>query len=303
MAQRKNTNILNFIIISLCILVPQLIAYFATPVSTNFLNFMALYAMLVQWIAFIHASGFFGNKRTERYYDLIGGVTLLSSLAISLNYFNGKIDRRRVILSSMTAVWSTRLGLFLYLRCRENNGVDSRFTPVKESLLRFLTNWSLQGMWAFNSMLPILILNQSNVSVNLGVFDFIGIPLWIAGFLFEVIADYQKITWRKSIGNKNKFINIGLWTISRHPNYFGEILLWIGISLSAYGGLVNTTPRALFVFWSPISVALLLIYISGIPILEKSSDQKFGKDKEYQRYKKTTSVLIPFIGRKEDAMF
>lgn len=151
------------------------------------------------------------------------------------------------------------------------------------------------------SVLPVLIVNQSEENFVFHLIDYMGISLWLVGFSIEVIADYQKITWQKLVGNKNKFINTGLWTVSRHPNYFGEILLWIGIALSAFAGTSGL--KSLIVFLSPISVAFLLVYISGVPLLEKKTNEEFGKDEAYQRYKKSTPVLIPFIGRVGDASF
>jgi steroid 5-alpha reductase family enzyme len=167
---------------------------------------------------------------------------------------------------------------------------------------RFMMAWTLQGVWVFFTMLPVLILHQASEDVNFGVFDYIGLPTWAVGFLIEVIADFQKSAFRKLADNKEKFIHTGLWAISRHPNYFGEILLWIGVALSAFGGL-SARPRASFVFISPVFVALLLIFVSGIPLLEQKADKKYGEDDAYVQYKKKTPVLVPFIGRAGDAMF
>lgn len=146
------------------------------------------------------------------------------------------------------------------------------------------------------------MLNVSSSLEPLGVLDYIGIPLWAIGFLFEVVADYQKSSFRKITENKDKWIASGLWSTTRHPNYFGEIVLWFGNALIAFGGL-GMKARGAFVFISPIFVTLLLIFVSGIPSLERAADQKFGKNPDYQKYKKATPVLVPFIGRRGDAMF
>lgn len=306
MAQQGKSWI-NFVVIAVCVILTQVVAYFATPQKTledrkYVLNILALYTIVVQWIIFIHAGGFFGNERTEKYYDLAGSLTFLSTLALSLYLAHGRINTRQIILSAFVAVWSARLGWFLFARIHNNNGVDSRFTVLKQSRSRFLMAWTMQGMWVFLTMLPVLILNQSPEAVDFGVFDFIGMPTWVIGFLFEVISDFQKSAFRGVIENKERFISSGLWSISRHPNYFGEILLWIGLSLSAFGGL-SARPRAAFVFLSPVFVALLLIFVSGIPLLEQKADKKYGDNDDYQRYKKNTPVLVPFIGRAGDAMF
>lgn len=154
----------------------------------------------------------------------------------------------------------------------------------------------------FLVILPVLMLNLYTSFVPFGVFDYIGIPTWIVGFLFEAISDYQKSAFRKIVENKTKWIASGLWSISRHPNYFGEILLWLGLAVAAFGGL-GAKPRAAYVFISPVFVAFLLIFVSGIPLLEEKADKRFGENLDYQKYKKETPVLVPFIGRAGDAKF
>jgi len=198
-------------------------------------------------------------------------------------------------LDVFVAVWSVRLGWFLFSRIHNNSGVDSRFTEIKASRPQFLLSWTLQGVWVFLTLLAVLMLNVSNEDVSFGVFDYVGIPLWVVGFLLEVVADYQKSAFRKDPENRDKFIHTGLWSISRHPNYFGEIVLWTGIAISAFGGL-SATPRAAFVFLSPVFVAFLIIFISGIPMLEQKADKKFGNNPDYIQYKKHTAVLVPFLG-------
>lgn len=298
---RQTQNWHSVVIIIVCILFSQSIAHFATSTGQYILRCLAFYTILVQWIAFIHAGGFFGNERTERYYDLTGSITILTTLAFSLYNVGETLNARQIILSSFAAIWGARLGWYLYTRCIGNNGIDSRFTIVKPSRVRFLMNWTLQGVWVFISVLPVLIINKSKEKFVIGLLDYIGISLWIIGFSLEVVADHQKITWQKLVENKNKFINTGLWTISRHPNYFGEILLWIGIALSAFNG--TSGPRSYIVFLTPIFVAFVLVFISGIYLLEKKKDKEFAKDHAYQRYKKLTPALIPFIGRAGDASF
>lgn len=305
--QQQGKNWINLLVIVVCIAITQVVAYLATPreivVERKYvLNILALYAMAVQWIVFIHAGGVFGNERTEKYYDLTGSLTYLTTLALSVYFVKGKLTARQIVLCLFVAVWASRLGWFLFTRIHSSNGIDDRFTVIKKSTSRFLMAWTMQGMWVFITILPVLILNQATEKRNFGVLDYVGIPLWVVGFSFEVIADFQKSAFRKVAENKERWISSGLWSISRHPNYFGEILLWIGIALSAFGGL-GMRPRAAFVFLSPLFVALLLIFVSGIPLLEQKADKKFGDNDLYRKYKETTPVLVPFIGRKGDAGF
>ena len=303
---QSGSNLIYFAVIAACVFTTQTIAYFASSRKIHrkyILNSLAVYTILVQWIVFLHAGGFFGNEPTEMYYDLTGSLTFTSTLALSLYFANGRISIRRIILSAFVAIWSIRLGAFLFTRIHSNHGIDSRFTMIKQSTTTFMMAWTMQGMWVFITMLPILILNQSISENDLGLLDFIGMNTWVIGFSIEVIADYQKTAFRKLLENHGKFISTGLWSISRHPNYFGEILLWTGIALSAFGGLSGGRPRAAFVFLSPIFVALLLIFVSGIPLLEEKANIRYGHDDAYQIYKKETPVLVPFIGRAGDAMF
>jgi len=296
---------IHFIVIAFCLVLTQTIACLAGSLFEGgiyILNILAIYTIIVQWVVYLHAGGFFGNERTEKYYDLTGSLTFITTLALSLYVFKGQITMRHKILSSLVAVWSVRLGLFLFLRIHNNNGIDSRFSVIKESKSRFLMSWTLQGTWVFIMLLPVLILNQNSVVQNFGLLDNIGILFWVVGFLFEVIADYQKSDFRKISANKDKFISSGLWSISRHPNYFGEILLWFGLALSAFGGL-GSSPQAIVVFLSPVFVTLLLIFVSGIPSLEQKANLLFGDRKEFKKYKAEVPVLVPFIGRKGSANF
>lgn len=213
-------------------------------------------------------------------------MTYLSALVLSLILINGRPNTRQIILSTFVAVWSIRLGWFLFARIHNNNGVDSRFTAMKTSRPRFLMAWTLQGVWVFFTMIPVLLLNQSIDSVAFGAFDYIGIPLWAIGFLVEIISDFQKSAFRKLAENKEKWIQSGLWSTSRHPNYFGEIILWIGVALCSFGGL-GATPRAAFAFISPCFVALLLVGSINL--------KRFNS---YQSLRRFSCLEFPYLKRK-----
>ncbi|KAM0671466.1 hypothetical protein OCOL_001584 [Ordospora colligata] len=257
--------------------------------------------MLVQWIGFLHASGLFGNPPTEKFYDIFGSLTFVLILCLSISL--RKVPSTRQKLAVMAAlIWAVRLGWFLFTRIMKNNGIDSRFTEIKREMLTFLIAWTIQGAWVFTTILSILMMNMSTDTSRLNILDFTGICLWIIGFAFECIADFQKQAFRKNPSNKNKWISSGLWAYSRHPNYFGEILLWFGMSLMAYSAMKTRTQR-LSNFIPPFFVATLIIFVSGIPKLEERADSQFGKIEEYRRYKTSTSTLIPILGRKGDAPF
>ena len=183
-----------------------------------------------------------------------------------------------------------RLGLFLFIRVIKDGG-DKRFDKAKTDFTTFLVFWTLQGLWVFITLLPTLLLNASEHNPPLGARDFIGWTMWLAGLTIEAMADMQKSSFKADLANKDKFISSGLWSISRHPNYFGEILLWFGLYLSASSALKGWK---LFSVLSPVAVYLLITKVSGIPILERNGLKKFGHLPEYKNYLRSTPELIPF---------
>jgi steroid 5-alpha reductase family enzyme len=293
------SKLIPLAVVGVCVAVTQVVAYFTSDRNNFNMNYVAIYTIGLQWLVYIHAGGFFGNERTEKYYDLTGCLTYLTTLG--LNYFlnASNFGVRQIYLSTLIGIWTVRLGSFLFMRIHNNNGVDSRFTEIKACLCRFFMTWTLQGVWVFLTILPLLVISQQKIDQPaLNYIDYIGIGLWSFGFIFEVVADQQKSNFRKNPENKDKFISTGLWSISRHPNYFGEIVVWIGVSVSAFSGVQTWS-----VFVSPVFIALLLIFVSGIPMLERKADTVYGNDEKYQQYKKGTPTLVPFIGRRGDAMF
>jgi len=299
------------IVQSLCHGIAHFLAYAASSSESTHhtLRNLLFLAFGVQFVVFIHASGIvFGNERTEKYYDLTGAITYLSVLISSIHAHGGwkGISSRQRILSVCVAVWCVRLGSFLFSRIQKE-GFDSRFTVIKKNLLRFCTTWTLQGLWVFITALPVLALNTVAAdSTPLGPVDYVGIFLWVVGFVFEVTADMQKTAFRENSANKGKFIRTGVWAISRHPNYAGEITLWFGVFLSSLNGLIvhgkdlvptllahSKSSQLYCLAFSPVFVYLLLNYVSGVNMLEASADAKWGTKKEYQDYKAATPVLFP----------
>ncbi|XP_070506040.1 uncharacterized protein [Chironomus tepperi] len=283
--------------IAICILSTQSIAYAVSIDNSLTFNYIALLTIGLQWMCFIHASGLFGNERTEKYYDLMGSATYIMAIIINSS-ISKHYSMRIALLNLLVLLWTLRLGTFLFIRIKRNKGIDSRFAEFKINNYRFLMVWTLQGVWVFIVLLPLLIITQREVNFQFKALDYIGCMFFICGLLLEAIADYQKFKFASESKNKGKFISSGLWKYSRHTNYFGEILLWSSIAVIAYSGT-----QSYLVFISPAFVATLLVFGSGIPILEKNADAKFVKDEKYQIYKKLTPVLVPFIGRAGNAMF
>lgn len=292
-SDNKQYPLVNVLVISVAVLISQLVAYFGAEKGTRFLNYIALYIMAVQWIAFLFFSGIFGNAPTEKFYDLTGSLTYISVL-LYVYFTRATRSWRQTLIAVFALIWSARLGYFLFRRISRNNGVDERFTELKKNLLSFLVAWTLQGLWIFLTISGILIVYQQNDEYKLLKTNYLGIALWFFGFFFEVVADMQKTFFKANPENKDKWISTGLWSLCRHPNYFGEIVLWIGVALTSVQEL-KFCRRNLMLLISPAFVAFLLIFVSGIPILERKADLRFGNNEEYKEYKKNTPVLIPFL--------
>lgn len=245
-------------------------------------------AFLIQWLAFIPS--FLGQ--TEKFYDLTGSLTYillaLSALALSPN-----LDTRSLVLGAMVILWAIRLGSFLFSRIQQA-GKDDRFDELKPSFIRFLNAWTIQALWVTFTAAAALVAITGLKRVPLDGFFLAGSIIWLLGFVFEVLADAQKANFRADSKNRGKFIQSGLWSLSRHPNYFGEILLWLGVALIALPVLQGWQLVALI---SPIFVTLLLTRVSGVPLLEAKADKKWGGQPDYESYKKNTPVLLPWRKR------
>ncbi len=268
------------------------IVVYGTTASLNSVDFagipvMALgiaVAVIAQWIAFIPAYRY----QTERYYDLMGSVSFVAITLFALTV-TARFDTRSVILSALICLWALRLGSFLFTRIHQDGG-DDRFAKIKPDAKRFFLTWTLQGLWVAITTSAAIAAITSTEMREMSWLDANALSLWCVGFAIEVIADKQKRSFRKQHG-KDAFITTGLWSISRHPNYFGEILLWVGVTLLAVPALQGWSYITLL---SPVFVTLLLTRMSGIPLLEKKAEAKWGNDPNYQAYKKRTPLLVPF---------
>lgn len=243
-------------------------------------------AFLIQWLAFIPAYIF----QTEKFFDLTGSLTYITVTILALA-LSGNLEPRAILLAALVILWAVRLGTFLVGRIRKA-GKDDRFDEIKPDFFRFLNAWTIQALWITFTASAALITITSTTRKGLDVFAVLGAMVWIVGFVIEVIADAQKSRFNADPANKGKFIRTGLWSRSRHPNYFGEIVLWIGIAIIAIPVLQGWQWVAMV---SPLFVTLLLTRISGIPLLEKKADAKWGGQADYEEYKKSTPVLIPRV--------
>ncbi len=243
--------------------------------------FCGILCFALNWLVFIHAYA----AQTERYFDLTGSLTYLTVVACGVAL--GNRDPRALLLALLVGAWALRLGTFLFSRIRRD-GVDHRFDALKPDFARFLLTWTLQGLWVFLTVSCALAAITAAAARPLGALAVLGTAVWIAGFAIETTADRQKAVFRADPANRDRFISTGLWAWSRHPNYCGEILLWIGVALIALPALSGWSLVTLI---SPVFVYLLLTRISGIPLLESRSQAKWGDSPEYQAYKARTPVL------------
>jgi steroid 5-alpha reductase family enzyme len=247
-----------------------------------------LIAFLIQWLLFIPAYFF----QTEKFYDLTGSATYLFILSyVSFQSYSViNINIGSILLALFIMIWAIRLGSFLFIRIHKS-GEDKRFASIKPSPTRFFMAWTLQGMWVSLCSMCALTAIASKNGVVQNLFFYIGMVVFIFGFVIEIIADWQKSQFRKKPKNKDQFITHGLWSYSRHPNYFGEITLWLGISIMSFSSLSNLQYITLI---SPIFTYILLVYISGVRILEIAGMQKWGHLDNYQKYIRRTPSLFPY---------
>ncbi len=240
-------------------------------------------AFAINWLAFIPAA----ITQNEHYYDLTGGISYVT-VTIAAVLLSGPLDLRATLVAAMVMFWSIRLASFLFIRISKA-GNDSRFDEIKTRPLQFLLAWTLQGLWVLLTAAAALAVITGGVSKPLGLVGAVGIAVWLAGILIEIVADQQKTNFRKDPANKGKFISTGLWAWSRHPNYFGEILLWIGMAIVAIPVLQGWQWATLI---SPVFVYFLLTKVSGVPMLEDAADERWGGQDDYEDYKRRTPELI-----------
>ncbi len=285
----NGSDVKNFIGVVLAVLLAGGIALAGSQGSAAILGIPILIlavagALLIQWAAFIIAY----IRKSERFYDLTGSLTYITITALSVLALP-IIDSRAVLLLVLVVVWATRLGTFLFTRIYKQ-GKDDRFDEIKLSFYRFLLAWTLQGLWITFTAIAALTAITAATRRELGWVALIGVIIWVFGFFFELIADVQKSQFKADPHNAGKFIHTGLWAWSRHPNYFGEIVIWIGVAVIALPVLRGW---ALLTLISPLWVIVQLTLISGVPMLENKADNRWGGQEDFEAYKRTTPVLIP----------
>jgi steroid 5-alpha reductase family enzyme len=249
-------------------------------------------AFAIQWLAFLPAFAL----RTERFYDLSGSAAFITATIVAVA-LSPRVDARSVLLLGMVLIWAVRLGGYLVARIRKA-GKDARFDAIKPSPARFFMAWSLQGLWVTLTLGAALAAITSDARTSVDALAVAGVLVWACGLALEVVADVQKSRFRADPANRGSFIRSGLWSWSRHPNYFGEIVLWVGVALVAVPALHGWQ---LVTLVSPLFVFLLITRLSGVPLLERSADERWGGDDAYEEYKRRTPVLVPLPRRSDGA--
>lgn len=242
-----------------------------------------LIAFVIQWVLFIPAY----LMQTEKFYDLAGSFTYISIISYVF-YKSSEFNLGNLILSIFIIIWAVRLGSFLFFRIQKA-GEDKRFRDIKPSPTRFFMTWTLQGMWVSICSACAITAMSTSEGIIVNTLFFVGAITFILGFLIEIIADNQKTKFKNNPNNKNKFISTGLWSYSRHPNYLGEITLWTGVAIMSFSSLSGLQ---LITLISPVFTYLLLVYVSGVRLLEARGKRKWGHLDSYQEYIKNTPTLL-----------
>ncbi|XP_031090536.1 uncharacterized protein LOC115995595 isoform X3 [Ipomoea triloba] len=250
---------------------------------SHFLALTAIVTIAYQLFFFIITAILKFDKLTD-----FAGTTNFIVLSILTLVLKGSWHFRQVILSMLVVIWGLRLGLFLLMRILQW-GEDRRFDGKRDQLGRLAIFWTFQAIWVWTVSLPVTVINASDNQPSLHAGDIIGWIMWSLGILVEITADQQKLKFKSSQENRRKWCSVGLWKYSRHPNYFGEIFLWWGIFVASTPVLEGA--KWLVVF-GPVFLTLLLLFVSGLPLLEESADKKFGNVAAYLSYKRTTRKTI-----------
>ena len=232
---------------------------------------------------FIHSYFF----KTDIFFDLTGSISFISIGILSLILIPD-VDGNQILIFFLLIFWALRLGPYLFIR-RLGSGVDERLGEYFKTPLSLYFLWIMNSLWVFMTSISMIIIFSSKENYNFGLVQWLGLLIWILGFIIEVVSDSQKSKFNKK--NKGKFINIGLWKYIRHPNYLGEIIIWLGIFVISIS-YINSIFASLSVL-SPIFVFVLLRFLTGVPQLEVRGDEKWGKQKEYINYKKETGIIFP----------
>jgi steroid 5-alpha reductase family enzyme len=249
----------------------------------EFLGYPALVVFLYMTLIFLVALVIKNNSIV----DIAWGIGFIC-VALVTFFFDEGMTNRSILLTALVSVWGIRLAIHVGLRNR-GKPEDFRYAQWRKKWGKwfvprsYLQIFLLQGILLLIISYPVVLVNRSQ-GPGLTLVDLIGVLIWCAGFVFESVGDYQLVRFKRNPENKGKIMTIGLWKYSRHPNYFGEALLWWGIFIIALS--VENGWTAII---SPLLITFLLLRVSGVTMLEK----KYIGNDAYAAYAKKTSAFIP----------
>ena len=227
--------------------------------------------------------------QTDKLTDISYAVTF-AVVAIA-GFLRSEQQLLHYIVLFLVFLWSFRLGTFLLVRINKMKK-DVRFDGMREHFFKFLRFWVLQGATVFVVMLAASYAFMQPATSITWV-SILGIIIFLKGLALEATADMQKFNFNNDSKNKGTWIDLGVWRMSRHPNYLGEMMVWIGMYLTVISSLTgNQWLGALF---SPLYIIVLLLFVSGVPLLEKSADKKWGTNPAYKKYKKEVPSVLPSL--------
>jgi steroid 5-alpha reductase family enzyme len=252
-------------------------------------------AILLSFVVALALNGAFFAVAAIRKTDVVTDLSYSLSFAVLAVVlpFLGAGEWVQLAAAAMVLVWAVRLGGYLFRRILRMK-VDHRFDEMRDNPLRFARFWLLQAISVAVIMLPVTYLLGRDDPPGFGAWAVAGVAIWLVGLAIETVADAQKSSFKSKPENRDRFITAGLWKYSRHPNYFGEMLVWWGLFVYAVPFLEGW---AYAVVIGPVFITLLLLFVSGIPLLERSADAKYGDDPAYREYKRRTSILVPLPPR------
>ncbi|KAJ6255730.1 3-oxo-5-alpha-steroid 4-dehydrogenase [Anaeramoeba flamelloides] len=256
-------------------------------------------SMALQVVFFIFAFLFKSDKFTDMTYSL----TFLTISIVSLLLGTGKDCLATILQNVAVWMWSLRLGSYLVYRIHKI-GVDHRFDQIRDSLLKFGGFWFIQGLSVWFVILPTVIVNLNPPLGSIHWTNILGWVIFFIGLIIETIADYQKFVFKNKPENKKNFMKSGIWSWSRHPNYFGELAVWVGLFISSIASIAlndnkhseSQTDYALqwtLAALGPLWITFVILFFSGIPPLERGWLKRYGDRNDFIKWKKTTSILIP----------
>ncbi len=251
---------------------------------SNIYLFSLLASLGINLLFFLFAS----IGKTDKFTDFTYGLTFIL-ITIYLLFFNQTFYSYQLVVALMIILWGVRLIAYLLSRILKIKK-DDRFDQMRTKPLKFLKFWLFQAIVAWAILLPSIYSLNNQQDHRVSSFMAIGVIVWALGLIIETVADLQKYRFKNNQDNKGLWIESGLWRYSRHPNYFGEILVWWGIFIFVIPTLVSTSWLTII---GPLTITYILLYVSGVPLLEKKYDKRYKNNTKYQEYKQRTSLIIP----------